>query len=237
MGLKRTSSVILNVRPQKRTKASRKSSKKSWQSTLATRRPFAQEYTTQLKYVDWVATNLGVAIYRFRLNSIFDPDLTGVGHQPYGHDTLQSIYNKYRVTKIDYEIRALSAVPNAHYITITPSNDAGGLGTYPSPIDITEAPQSKSAMVTAQCIGGGVGGSGATLKGSVSLPHFTGRTMAQYCADDVYEANYGNNPVENMSLNIAAIDQSGAYNLDPMHYMVKLLYTVVSFDPKVLPQS
>jgi hypothetical protein len=38
-----------------------------------------------------------VAYNLFRCGSIFDPNHTGVGHQPYGHDTYQSIYTHYRV--------------------------------------------------------------------------------------------------------------------------------------------
>jgi len=34
----------------------------------------------------------------FRLNSLFDPDLSGTGHQPYGFDQLSQWYNSYLVT-------------------------------------------------------------------------------------------------------------------------------------------
>jgi hypothetical protein len=40
-----------------------------------------------------------------RLNSLFDPNATGVGHQPYGYDQyLGSIYQKYRVLAAKFEI-------------------------------------------------------------------------------------------------------------------------------------
>lgn len=32
-------------------------------------------------------------------NSLYDPDVTGVGHQPYGRDEMVVIYGKYRVTE------------------------------------------------------------------------------------------------------------------------------------------
>ncbi len=35
----------------------------------------------------------------FRANSIHDPDFTGVGHQPYGHDAINILYNSYTVLK------------------------------------------------------------------------------------------------------------------------------------------
>lgn len=40
-------------------------------------------------------TNSGV--YQFRGNSIFDPNFTGVGHQPLGHDTYEQLYRRYTV--------------------------------------------------------------------------------------------------------------------------------------------
>jgi len=40
---------------------------------------------------------LNYALQVFRGNSIFDPDLTGVGHQPLGHDQWANFYEYYRV--------------------------------------------------------------------------------------------------------------------------------------------
>jgi len=36
-------------------------------------------------------------IYNYRMNSIYDPDYTGTGAQPYWRDQLAAIYNRYRV--------------------------------------------------------------------------------------------------------------------------------------------
>jgi hypothetical protein len=38
------------------------------------------------------------------MNSIFDPDLTGVGHQPQLHDQLALLYSKYLVMSCSYKI-------------------------------------------------------------------------------------------------------------------------------------
>lgn len=40
----------------------------------------------------------------FRLNSIFDPDLTGTGHQPKGRDTWANVYQYYRVLSTEVTI-------------------------------------------------------------------------------------------------------------------------------------
>jgi len=41
----------------------------------------------------------GIASHRYRCNSLFDPDETGIGHQPRGFDQWAALYNKYVVTK------------------------------------------------------------------------------------------------------------------------------------------
>lgn len=43
----------------------------------------------------------------FRANSIFDPDYTGTGHQPMGHDTWESLYNHYVVLGSKISVRLM----------------------------------------------------------------------------------------------------------------------------------
>lgn len=49
----------------------------------------------------------------FRANSIHDPDYTGVGHQPMGHDTWQTLYNHYVVLGSKISVRLLPSATNA----------------------------------------------------------------------------------------------------------------------------
>ncbi len=54
----------------------------------------------KLRYVDTISIDPGAAAtisHVFRANSIFDPDLTGTGHQPLLHDTYALLYERYRV--------------------------------------------------------------------------------------------------------------------------------------------
>jgi len=45
--------------------------------------------------------------HAWRLNSLFDPDFTAVGHQPRGFDQMAAIYNKYVVYKVHIQLRKL----------------------------------------------------------------------------------------------------------------------------------
>lgn len=40
------------------------------------------------------------AVQSFSLSNLFDPDITGAGHQPYGRDQMASIYHRYKVDSV-----------------------------------------------------------------------------------------------------------------------------------------
>jgi hypothetical protein len=48
------------------------------------------------------------ANYVYRLNSLFDPDQSGVGGQPAGFDQLKTLYGRYRVLACKCEVEAVS---------------------------------------------------------------------------------------------------------------------------------
>lgn len=65
------------------------------------RNPISRTLMVRMKYTDRFTLNpnpSGVHAYHFfRWNSIFDPDLTGTGHQPLGHDQYANLYKHYYV--------------------------------------------------------------------------------------------------------------------------------------------
>lgn len=60
-----------------------------------------------------IASNTITSVQQWRLNSIFDPDYSGIGNQPLGRDTWSSIYNYYKVleTHIKYTVIETSNNP------------------------------------------------------------------------------------------------------------------------------
>ena len=77
--------------------------------------PFPPSMICDLQYVDYGtvsstgATTSTGSEYAFRLNSLFDPNLTGVGHQPRYFDQLTNIYQLYRV-QVFVSSRVLQAI-------------------------------------------------------------------------------------------------------------------------------
>jgi len=89
--------------PKRKTNPKRKTYvRKPAKKWVIPRNPFPLKTIAKLRYCTTVrldSTTGASASHLFRAHSIFDPDFTGVGHQPYGRDTYSTIYNHYRVLK------------------------------------------------------------------------------------------------------------------------------------------
>lgn len=76
---------------------------------LYTAGPFRPKMNVAIKYTQTNALTVGASgIYGtetvFRLNSPFDPDFTGIGHQNFGFDQLATLYRMYKVNAVKIEM-------------------------------------------------------------------------------------------------------------------------------------
>jgi len=70
------------------------------------------EFRMPMRYVEsitLVAATGSLGIYQYRTNSLFDPNFTGTGHQPYGFDQMKTYYASYLVTSSKASIECLSS--------------------------------------------------------------------------------------------------------------------------------
>lgn len=207
--------------------------KKKYRKTININRalqPVAQRTIVKMKYSETITASAlyGLTLYRYNLNSIYDPNLTGTGHQPYGHDTFQSLYNRYRVINCHYSISAVSAAGATIAFCALPSNESFGGLTNMS--EWREKPRCRYAIQTP----------GAAIKkvsGNVYIPSLMGRTKNQYMADDRYQSEFGASPAEAAVLNIAAQSYSEGVSDSNVYFNIQLVYTVECFDVKTLAQS
>lgn len=185
--------------------------------------PLPQRYITKQKYSDTIVLTSGASTYLFNLNSVFDPNRTGVGHQPYGFDQLAALYNRYRVISCSWVINAYSLA----------AVRVGTLATNEQPVllsmsDFVERPRAKFIVQIP-------GGNTQYLKGSSYIPSLVGRNRSEYMADDRYQAEVTSNPSELALLQVAGFgmnDTAADINLT-----VTLEYTVEYFDIKQVGQS
>jgi hypothetical protein len=177
-----------------------------------------------LHYMDIFYDSLAAgaaSIYTFRSNSIFDPDFTGTGHQPYGHDTLVALYNRYRVINLSWKITFPSTgLPIT--CCIIPSNGAISGANKNDFLLACELPYSEYKTV------GHSGSPPAVFQKKVSLAMLNGAKQLEYMTDDRFGSLTGANPAELMYLNILCYNPT----LTPTNpiYNVELFYEVEVFD-------
>lgn len=84
---------------------------------------FPDRLRTKLHYCDVVGLSASAGnpgIWQFRMNGVFDPDLTGVGHQPQWYDQLSAVYQY--VTVVGSRIKVTFIPGN---VDDTEANDKG----------------------------------------------------------------------------------------------------------------
>lgn len=75
----------------------------------AGKQPFAPQRSATLVYNDLIPVTLsgtGTGQRVFSCNGLFDPDVTGTGHQPLYFDQMMTLYNHYVVTASRIKVRA-----------------------------------------------------------------------------------------------------------------------------------
>lgn len=194
--------------------------------------PLPQRYITKHKYADSVAV---VAVgqfaqYQFNLNSVYDPNRTGVGHQPYGRDQFAALYNRYRVISCSYRVATIPSVEARVIQTacVPTNNTPPAIGNI---WEIREQPRCKYIVQQPQA-------DQKFVTGKVYLPSLMGRTKAQYMADDNYQAQVGATPTELALLNVysGSITDSSVDG-EVFYFNIEMEFTVEWFDVNPLPSS
>jgi len=171
------------------------------------------------------------AVYQFRLNSIYDPNLTGTGHQPLGHDQWALFYNRYLVygCKFVVTFTSISTTDQGEIaIQLRPNSLA------PSNIEtIREDP----LTVYKSCIGTEDAGQAIKVaRGYGDVAKIRGIPKSRLKNESDYQAIFGNNPPIDPTLNIYMINQNVLNTLD-MRVRVDLVYYCRFYDRKQLTQS
>ncbi len=175
--------------------------------------PFADSYRVRLRYCDRVQLTTAGSVntatgYTFRLSSLYDPDYTGAGHQPYMFDQLTPIYNKYIVEKVEYKVRfrqvASSPITSlwCGYSLLTDTNAAASaVGD-----TINEIRERSTALVSPLAAVNNAANF-KTWQGAVVNRVLFGLTEAQYYGDqEDFGAAYNANPSRQCFLELFLVD-------------------------------
>lgn len=183
----------------------------------------------KLKYCDEVQFTSGIVSELsqvYRGNSIFDPDFTGAGHQPLGHDQWAGFYKRYRVVAcaISCKFTQFTTAGNTHHIVVLPSNESTVDNFQPSCEQVGSVTGTTSSSNGKAC---------AYLRSFVRTSDIKGST--NLANDKDLEALFGNNP--NIQWFWQIIVKS-AFTVDvDIRALVELTYYVECYDRVQLATS
>jgi hypothetical protein len=198
---------------------------------------FPPRFRKRLMYCEnalTVTSNTGlVASYFFAANGLYDPNVTGTGHQPMGFDEMMSMYEQYTV---------LSSKITVHYI------NGSGVGVYGAAI-LYLSPDTSSITAFSRLQENGflvwkalypisVVGSQCQLSMDCDIPTYFGRNRDKRAiVDDAQLAGAAaSNPAELVYFTVAAVDAAGA-NTVQLSFSVEIEYEVIFWEPRKLTQS
>lgn len=199
--------------------------------------PFPKTMTTTMRYCSQISINPGLAgvpgYHYFRANSIFDPDFTGVGHQPLGHDVFEGIYHHYAVKRCTLTAKYLTTAASE-----TEANMVCGVRIDK---DTTTSPAGSGLNLIEQdnCAWAVIGpesGKALTVSKTFDSVSFLGLQNAQL-GSSLVGADFGANPGESAYFQVFCFPLRPTSDGATSDILVTMTYTVILSSPLDLAQS
>lgn len=193
--------------------------------------PIGNTFLFKTRYVERAFTvNPGAstaASYVFRLNSLYDPNLTGAGHQPIGFDQIMPLYDHYCVIGARVKVTATNMDANIAQDVVLQMKDTN-----------VTTNQIQNVIENGNCVWktiapAGSGSDSKVLNLSCSPDKFFGNKVMQ---DEKYRGTITTDPEDGVYLHIIAQAQDGADN-GVVRLCVVIEYIAVLTEPKTLIES
>lgn len=181
---------------------------------------FPDKLITKLHYSDvgTITCTSGVqSQYVFRLNSIYDPDYTGTGHQPMYRDQFVALYNQYAVISSKIKYTVINTTATMAMVCGQNNDDNGSIST--AFLDNLEKPHGTSTVLTIP-----TGAKSSTVfynnfdcKRDLGIDPYASQT---------YKTSVGANPTESYNNGLWAIPFDGA-TTGTLQFLVSIEYNVM----------
>lgn len=199
---------------------------------LASRRlnPFPNTKLVRHKYCDTITIPAGGAIgaasvYQFVANNIYDPDYTGVGHQPLFHDEMAAQYKYYTV--LTSSIKVTFAGTNAQEANFllwvdddlfVPTNPNDAMEQHASTFSLNRLDRRSNTL---------------QLRASLDVARWNKTSRAGLLADDMHKTSRNSSPdaASRKYYQIYVAPLSSSVTLSAIPCKVELFYTVLWREP------
>lgn len=196
------------------------------------RGPLNTKLRAQLNYSDYfnldVAAGGATAEYVFSANGLFDPNITGAGHQPRGFDQLMALYDHYVVIGVKIYLTSINGdTGNGNIVGCYVADVSTPAGDVFYPLE--------ARMMTYGVLGMENGQSSTTLELQLNPNKFLGR--ASPLSDPQLKGSSSANPSEQAYIHCFCIPGPGGVDTQVVYNHVRIEYDVVFIEPKTIAQS
>jgi len=178
-----------------------------------------------------VAARLSGNQYEFRLNSIYDPDLTAAGHQPYMYDQFATLYGRYRVDFVEVQIDAIVSPNTSHCITALVQGPSGGQSADGKALSaLLENVRCKNLYALTTAV------TPPRIRFSIDIAKYLGIPREAYEADlSLWGAAVGSNPSRTLFMNLATSAFAGTS--ETIQAVITIVFHTHLWDPVTHIQS
>jgi hypothetical protein len=175
--------------------------------------------------MDYAVSGVSSSLRVISMNGLYDPDVTGVGHQPMGFDQLMAIYGRYQVMRCTVKATCTNLSNTAIQMTILPSLVSTAIG---SSHVAAEQLWAKTILISNST--GGMNTKSLTL--SMSPARFIGRAVTSVN----YTGDASNNPALQMYDKIQLYSADGTSNVTA-EVLLEVTYDAYFYNRSQLGQS
>jgi len=194
---------------------------------MLVRLPYTDNYTKTQTYSGGGITQV------WNLNSIYDPDRTGSGHQPLGRDSFLPLYTYYRVVSAKYNIQINNTTGLPIQFGLIKAPFAVGAFSNGPGQALMEQPHTQRKLC------GGFPGNSSSIRftGSVSLPAVIGQSSDQYKSHLATAAAQNASPLTLACLNLISLAPTSGSASYTYSVSIRITYLVEYFGRVALPLS
>lgn len=193
---------------------------------------FAKTTKMAFRYVDTITLNpdfgSNMAYHTFSCNGLYDPDITGTGHQPRGFDQYMQFY--HHITCIGARIKCTFVSTQTGNAGQMYAGITQGANATPGIININTVIEKKSFKVATI-----LGTKPTVMRSSVNMSKALGQKVLQ---EDANAGSVSANPTEQWYFHImGGTNESGVTDPGPMRVLVEIDYICVLHEPKDIAGS
>lgn len=199
--------------------------------TRLLRGPVNTTAVAKLNYCDSISLTPvagGLSTWKFRANSLYDPDLTATGHQPMGFDNLMANYQHFTVIGAKITVDFVGDAED--YLAAVHLNGSS-TANYSNAQEIKERTRTVYKYVACKAETAGR----CTLRHSFSAKKFF--HVKAIVGESQYKGTESGNPTEEAYWYVTAAADNGAATIGTVKGSVRIEYIAVFSEPKSIGQS